>query len=130
MKADTGAGRILATKSASPIRDDLGGRNRGVSRLDQEHSSSATQGMKKSEMDERKDPIFKTIVAIEQWICLLLGIVCMVSGTLGIFMNPGQHDLPAHLAWAGLGYVPLLRITAASCLALGVVLVRLGWTGR
>jgi hypothetical protein len=73
--------------------------------------------------------LLSRIVAIEQWICLLLGIVCVISGVLGLAMNPGQN-LPAHLAWAGLGYVPLLRLTAAVCLALGIVLVRLGWTGR
>jgi hypothetical protein len=42
-------------------------------------------------------------------ICLGLGIICMISGTLGISMSPGQNDLPGHLAWAGLGYAPLLR---------------------
>lgn len=70
------------------------------------------------------------IVVIEQWICLGLGMICMISGTLGISMNTGQNDLSAHFSWAGLGYVPLLRITAAACLALSIVLVRLGCTSR
>jgi hypothetical protein len=130
MKADTGADRTLATKSMFPVHDDAGDRNKGISRLDHERPSSAEQGMKNNEKDEREDSRFKLIAAIEQWICLVLGIACMVSGTLGISMNPGQNDLPAHLAWTGFGYVPLLRITAAACLALGVVLVRLGWTSR
>jgi hypothetical protein len=124
MKADTGADRILATKSISPIHDGAGGRNKGVSRLDRERPSSAETGMKKNEKDERKDSRFKLIVAIEQWICLILGVVCIASGIRGAFLELSQSALPAYLAWLAPGYVLTLRITAVACLVMGLVLVR------
>jgi hypothetical protein len=111
----TGAGQILA----SPGRSAVSG------------SARDHRGRVKSKVDANQSGFaLSLIVAIEQWICLLLGIACMVAGTLGMSMNPGQHSLPAQLAWTGLAYVPLLRRTAAACVGLGAVLVRMGWTGR
>jgi hypothetical protein len=68
----------------------------------------------------------RTIVAIEQWFCLLLGMVCMASGTWGICMRRGEYPLPAWIAWLGSAYVPALRVTAVVCLGMGIALVRLG----
>jgi hypothetical protein len=120
--------------SATQVRPALPGRARGHQgvdkRLDHEGTLNSGRRIENKAGANQRGFLFSLIVVIEQWICLLLGIVCMVSGTLGISMTPGQSDLPAYLAWVGLGYAPLLRITAAACLALGVVLVRLGWTGR
>jgi hypothetical protein len=126
MKVDTGAGRISTTRSMSPIHGDAGGRHKGVGRLDQERPSSAEQGMKKNTKEERKDPRFGLIVPIEQWICLVLGVVCIVSGTCGVFLKLSQNALPAYLAWLAMAYVPTLRITAVACLVMGLVLVRRG----
>jgi hypothetical protein len=88
--------------------------------------SAGRRKEKKEESGENVFPLTPTVV-IEQWICLVLGIVCLVSGIVGIAMNPGQNDLSADLPCSKSIYVPLLRITASVCLALGVVLVRLGW---
>jgi len=60
-----------------------------------------------------------TLVAIEQWFCFLLGIVCMASGVWGICMSYREDLL-------GSAVVPALRVTAAACLGMGVALVRLG----
>jgi hypothetical protein len=78
--------------------------------------------------DERKVSRFKLIVAIEQWICLILGIVCIASGTWGIFLKLSQNALPAYLEWLGSAYAPTLRVTAVACLVMGLVLVRRGVT--
>jgi hypothetical protein len=126
MKADTGAGRILATKNMSPIHDDADSRHKGVSRLDHERPSSTEQGMKKNR-EERKVFRFELIIVIEQWICLILGVVCIASGALGVFLKLSQNALPAHLAWLMPAYVPTLRITAVACFVMGLVLVRRGW---
>lgn len=67
-----------------------------------------------------------TIVAIEQWFCFLLGIVCMAFGVWGICIRYREGLLPAWLTWLGSAYLPVLRVTAAACLGLGVALVRLG----
>jgi hypothetical protein len=126
MKADTGAGRLSTTRSMSPIHGDAGSRHKDVGRLDHEWPSSAERGMKKSRKEARKDSRFGMIVAIEQWICVVLGVVCIASGTWGVFLRLSQDALPAHLAWLATVYVPTLRITAVACLVMGIVLVRRG----
>jgi hypothetical protein len=127
MKADTGERRISTTRSMSPIHDDASSRHKDVSRLDYERPSSADQGVKKNRKEERKGPRFGQIVAIEQWICLVLGVVCIASGTYGVFLKLSQNALPAYLAWLTTAYVPTLRITAVACLVMGLVLVRRGF---
>jgi hypothetical protein len=82
--------------------------------------------MKKNRREERKDPRFGLAVAIEQWICLVLGVVCIASGTWGVFLKLSQNALPVYLAWLATAYVPTLRITAVACLVMGLVLVRRG----
>jgi hypothetical protein len=126
MKTDTGAGQISTIRSMSPIHDDAGSRHEDVSRLDHERPSSAEQGMKKNRKEVREDYRFELIVAIEQWICLVLGVVCIALGTWGVFLKLGENALPAYLAWLATAYVPTLRITAVACLVFGLVLVRRG----
>jgi hypothetical protein len=111
MKADAGAGRISAIRSMFPIHDDAGGRNKSAGRLDHARPSSAERGMKKNGESSR----LKLIVAIEQWICLVLGFVCIASGIWGIFLKLSQT------------YGLTLRATAVACLVMGLVLVRRGW---
>jgi hypothetical protein len=110
----------------SPIHDDGGSRHKGVSRRDHERRSRAEQEMKKNRKEERKDSRFELIVAIEQWICLVLGVVCITSGIWGVFLKISKNALPEHLGWLAMAYVATLRITAVACLVMGLVLVRRG----
>jgi hypothetical protein len=126
MKADAGAGRILEIRGTSPIHDDADRRDKGVIRIDRKRSSSAKQGMKKDGESERKNARFTMIVAVEQWICLVLGVACIAAGIWGVFLKLSQNALPASLAWLAMAYVPTLRITAVACLVMGLVLVRRG----
>jgi hypothetical protein len=128
--AGASAGQMLAAHGRSAVSGNARSHHGVDRRLDREGPLNSERRIENKTGANQSGSPFSLIVVIEQWICLILGIVCMVAGTLGISMNPGQDDLPAHLAWAGLGYVPLLRITAAVCVALGVVLVRLGWASR
>jgi hypothetical protein len=128
--AGTNIGQMLTTPG-KPAASRRAQSHQGMGRyLDHKGASNSEQKIEKKAGTSQSGFSLSLIVVIEQWICLLLGIICMVSGALGISMSLGQHDLHAHLACAGLGYVPLLRITAATCLALGIVLVHLGWTSR
>jgi len=126
MKADTGARRISTTMNMSPIHDDAGSSHKNVGRLDHQRPSSAERRMKNNREEEREDSRFGLIVAIEQWICLALGVVCIASGTYGVFLKLGQNALPSYLAWLAMAYVPTLRMTAIACLVMGLVLVRRG----
>jgi hypothetical protein len=126
MKAHTGAGRLSTTRSMSQIHGDADSRYQHIGRLDDEGPSGAEQGMKKSRKEARKDSRFVMIIAIEQWICVVLGVVCIASGIWGVLLKPSQNALPAYLAWLATAFVPTLRIIAVACLVMGLVLVRRG----
>ena len=131
MMAVTGTGRISTTKVTFPIQ----GYDRGaaslaeeVGHLRRERALSVGRGIRKKGGDEQKRAQPTTIAVIEQWICLVLGLVCMAFGMWGICMKPGQYAPSAYIAWLGSIYVPVLRVTAVACLGMGVVLIRRGWT--
>ena len=121
---------ILATKVISPIHgDDRGARilQENVGHLSRERTSSAGHGVSEKEGGEQKSAQSKTIVVIEQWICLALGLVCIAFGMWGICMKPEQDALSEYVAWLGSLYMPMLRVTAVICIGLGVLLARRGW---
>jgi hypothetical protein len=125
---DTGTGRILATKVISPIQSyDRGTRSlrEDVGHLSRERAVG--RGIGKKGGDEQKSAQPATIAVIEQWLCLILGLVCMAFGMWGICMNPEQEALSAYIAWLGSLYMPTLRVTAIVCIGLGVMLARRGW---
>jgi len=130
MMADTGTGRILATKVISPIQSyDRGTRSlhEDVGHLSRERTLSVGQRVRGKGGGEQKSARLATIAVIEQWICLVLGLVCMAFGMWGICMEPEQDALSAYIAWLGLLYMPALRVTAVVCIGLGVILARRGW---
>jgi hypothetical protein len=128
--ADTNAHRIWTTTGRFGVWGNTQSLRGGVSPLCHEGILSAGRRIeKKGEAEQNYSPLMTLVVVIEQWICIVLGITCIVLGILGISMHLGQDALLADLPWSKSIYVPLLRITAAVCLAWGVVLVRLGWRG-
>jgi hypothetical protein len=130
MMADTGTGRTLATKVISPIQSyDRGTSSlrEDVGHLSRERTSSAGQGVREKGGGEQESALPKTIVVIEQWICLVLGLVCMAFGMWGLCMQPEQDALSEYIAWLGSLYMPTLRVTAVACIGLGVALARRGW---
>ena len=130
LMAGIGTSRILAAKVISPIH----GYDRGtgslledVGHLNLERTSSVGHGVReKGGGDERKSAQPTTIVVIEQWICFVLGLVCIAFGIWGICMKPEQDALSAYIAWLGSLYVPTLRVMAVVCVGLGVMLIRRG----
>ena len=123
-------GRILATKVTPAIQGydrGTGSLHEDVKHLGRERTLSVRQSVRGKGGDEQQSIQPTTIAVIEQWICFLLGLVCMAFGMWAICMNAEQDALSASVAWLGSLYVPTLRVTAVVCLALGVVLARLGW---
>jgi hypothetical protein len=92
-------------------------------------SGAGQETEKKAKAEPSYAPLMTLIVVIEEWICMVLGIICIVSGIVGLAMNPSQNDVAAGLSWLKSMYILLLRATATVCLALGAALVRLGWRG-
>lgn len=130
MIADTGTRRIMASKVISPIHGygrGTGSLHEGVGHVGRERPLSVGQGVNEKGKDERKSAQPTTIVVIEQWICFVLGLVCIAFATWAICMKPEQDALSAYLAWLGSLYVPTLRVTAVVCVGLGVMLIRRGW---
>jgi hypothetical protein len=77
--------------------------------------------------DRPKDLTPSRVAVIGQWICFVLGMVCIVSGAFGIFAEPIEDPPSVFVAWLGSAYMPTLRVTAILCLFLGLLLVRRGW---
>jgi hypothetical protein len=130
MMADTGIGQILTTKVISPIQGydrGAGSLHEEVGHVSRERTLSGGRGIGKKGRDEQKSAQPTTITVIEQWICLVFGLVCMAFGMWGICMTPGQDALSEHIAWLGSLYMPTLRVTAVVCLGLGIMLLRRGW---
>ena len=128
--ADTGIGRILTTSVISPVQGydrGTGSLPEDVGYLGHERTSSVGQSVREKGGGEQKSAQPTTIAVIEQWICLVLGLVCMAVGMWGICMRPGQDALSENIAWLGSLYVLILRVTAVACLGMGVVLIRRGW---
>jgi ABC-type amino acid transport system permease subunit len=77
-----------------------------------------------------KSKDFTTLRAavIGQWICFVLGTVCIVCGSCGVFAKHIEDPLSASVAWLGSAYMPTLRVTALLCFLMGVLLVRHGWS--
>jgi hypothetical protein len=130
MMADTGIGRISTAKVISPIQSydrGTGSLHEDVGHLSRERALSVGQGAREKGGGEQENAQPKMIVVIEQWICLVLGLVCMAFGIWGICMKPEQDALSAYIAWLGSLYMPTLRVTAVVCIGLGVMLARRGW---
>lgn len=78
---------------------------------------------------KREDGTTRTIpriVVAEQWLCFLLGVICLICGVCGFFMKYNQDSLFPYIRWLGSAYGLTLRLIAVACSVLGAVLVRLG----
>jgi hypothetical protein len=131
MIAGTGIGRILTTKGISPVQSyarGAGSLHDDVGYLSHERTLGVGHKLREKGGGEQEGAQSTTIVVVEQWICFVLGLICMAFGIWGICMNPGQHALSAPIAWLGSLYMPVLRVTAVVCIGLGAILARRGWT--
>ena len=78
---------------------------------------------------EMKRPVMPrspNIVIAEQWICFLLGLICMVCGGWGICMKYCLDLSSGYISWLGSACGPALRFTAVACLVSGAALLRRG----
>jgi hypothetical protein len=100
----------------------------GFSRRTYSQPLNAKQKAASKPRDKSKDFTPSRAAVIEQWICFVLGGVCMVCGTAGIFAEQIEELPSASVAWLGAAYMPTLRITALLCLFMGLLLARHGWS--
>jgi hypothetical protein len=70
--------------------------------------------------------IVPRIVVAEQWLCLLLGLICVICGVWGLFMKYSQGSPFTYFQWLGPAHGPILRATAIACFVAGAILVRCG----
>jgi hypothetical protein len=98
-----------------------------VSRRSYRQSLNAKQKAESAAGDEPKDFTPARTAVIGQWICVGLGVACIVCGACGIFAKHMEGPPSSSIAWLGSAYMPTLRVTALLCLFLGLLLVRHGW---
>jgi hypothetical protein len=113
MMADTGTGRILPTEVISPIQSydrGAGSLHEDAGALRPERTLSVGQGVRKKGRGKQESAQPEMIVVVEQWICLVLGLVCMGFEMWGICRKPEEDALSAHIAWLGSLSTPTLRV--------------------
>ena len=113
--AHSDTGRVLTAKGRYLVHD-FG------------HHAGTLHGRKMRKQEEVAKSAPPNTIVVEQWICFVLGFVCMAFGVWGICMSPGQYALSEYIAWLGSLYLPSLRLTAVACLGMGVMLIRRGWS--
>jgi hypothetical protein len=106
--------------------DNLTGFSRGTYRP----PLNAKQKAEIRARDKPKDFVLSKAAVIGQWICFVLGVVCIVCGAFGIFAKHIEGQPSASVAWLGSAYMPTLRATALLCLFMGLLLVRHGWSSH
>jgi hypothetical protein len=97
-----------------------------VSRRTYRQPLNAKQKSESTARDEPKNFTPSRAAVIGQWICFVLGVVCIACGVFGVFANHIEGPPSAFVAWLGLAYMPALRITALLCLLMGLLLVHRG----
>ena len=100
----------------------------GFSRRTYRQSLNARQRAESTATDGPKDFTSSRAAVIEQWICFVLGVLCIACGAFGVFANPMEGPPSAFVAWLRSAYMPALRVTALLCLFMGLLLVRRGWS--
>jgi hypothetical protein len=104
-----------------------GGPHEDQARPPDEQMPGPPRGGQSAKRDEETNLTNPNIAMAEQWLCFLLGLICMVCGIVGICMKYSQGPSSAYIPWLGSAYGPTLRFTAIACFGLGAVLVRWGW---
>jgi hypothetical protein len=89
---------------------------------------NAKQKSQSTAEDEPKDFTPSRAAVIGQWICFVLGVVCVACGAFGVFANQIQGPSSAFVAWLGPAHLPAQRIAALLCLFMGVLSMRRGWS--
>jgi hypothetical protein len=108
---------VIQSRSPVDARAGIVGRARG----------DRARHARSSERDERAVmPTGPNIVVAEQWVCFLLGFICMACGGWGICMKYSLDLSSGYISWLGSAYGPALRFTAVACLVSGAVLLRCG----
>ena len=95
-------------------------------RIADERTPETLRRSRITKRDEVPPRTIPRIVIAEQWLCFLLGLICMICGVHGLFVKYSQDSPFAYIRRLGPAYGPILRSTAIACIALGAVLVRCG----
>ena len=84
------------------------------------------RGGQNTKRDEGTTRIVPHSVVAEQWLCFLLGLICVICGVCGLFMKCEQDTPFAYIGWLGTANGLILRSTAIACFVVGAVMVRCG----
>ena len=119
-------GRALTAHFGPPGKDRRS--PTGYSRRANGRPLNAKQSPESTAGDGSKDFTPSWVADIEQWICFVLGVICIACGALGVFAKQVKGPPSGSIAWLGSAYVPALRLTALLCLFMGLLLARRGWS--
>jgi hypothetical protein len=95
-------------------------------RIADDRTPEPRRGRQNTKTDERTTRMVPRIVVAEQWLCFLLGLICMICGVCGLFMKYNQDSPFAYSRWLGPADGLILRSTAIACFVVGTVLIHCG----
>jgi hypothetical protein len=108
-------------------RDRAADSSTGLSRPTYAQPQNAKQKDGSTAGNEPKGFTPTVATVIGQWICFLLGAVCIVCGVFGICAKHIEGPLSVSVAWLGSAYMPTLWVASLLCLFIGLLLLRYGW---
>jgi hypothetical protein len=117
---------VKATQFRSSDETLAGSFRKNHVRIADDSPPEPRRGGQNSKRDEGTTRIVPRIVVAEQWLCLLLGLICTICAVCGLFMKYNQDAPLACIQWLGPARGLLLRSIAIACFAVGAVLVRCG----
>src|SRR6202162_3853692 len=90
-------------------------------RIAYDRTPEPRRGGQNTKRDDGTTRIVPRVVVVEQWLCFLLGLICMICGVCGLFMKCNQDSPFACIQWLGPAHEPILRSTAIACFVVGAV---------
>jgi hypothetical protein len=117
---------LKATQSRDSDETLAGSFHKDRVRIADDRPPEPRRGGQNTNKDEGTTRIVPRIVVAEQWLCFLLGLICVICGVCGLFMKYNQDSPFACIRWLGPAHEPILRATAIACVVVGAILVRCG----
>jgi hypothetical protein len=107
---------VKATQFRGSDETPAGSLHKDYVRIADDWTAERRRGVQNSKRDEGTTLIVPRVVVAEQWLCLLLGMIC---GVCGLFMKYNQDSPFAYIRWLGPAHEPILRFTAIACFVVG-----------
>ena len=92
---------VKATQLRGSVETLAGTFHKDHVRIAYDRTPELRQGGQNTKRDVGTTRIVPRIVVAKQWLCFLLGLICMICGVCGLFMKCEQDTPFAYIGWLG-----------------------------